>query len=144
MWDLLWTKSHWGSFSPSTSAPPPPSIISLNDPQSASLINQGCYNRPNIGQHTKWTQPHPAPRNQKEKENLCLLTGSLSRTSVTTTEWSITHSAPLKGLTLSTPECHFLSIKLQSCCDSLLGPVHVNQCKMLCVTLYFWQLTLNI
>jgi hypothetical protein len=32
-------------------------------PHSSSSIIRGWYNRPNIGQRTKWTQSHPTPRN---------------------------------------------------------------------------------
>jgi hypothetical protein len=46
MWDLWWTKLHWGWF--------PLPIIAATAPHSPSSVIRGSY---------KWTQSHPTPRN---------------------------------------------------------------------------------
>jgi hypothetical protein len=48
MWDL-WTKWHWGRFSPNTSVPLP-ILIPLTARDSSSSITWGWYNRPISGQ----------------------------------------------------------------------------------------------
>jgi hypothetical protein len=62
MWDLWWTKWHWGRFSPSTSA-------SHSTDCSTFIIIRGWDNRPVNGRCTKWTQSYPTPRNKKRKLN---------------------------------------------------------------------------
>jgi hypothetical protein len=41
---------------------PLPILIPPTAPRSSSII-RGWYNRPVSGRRTKWTQPHPTPRN---------------------------------------------------------------------------------
>jgi hypothetical protein len=65
MWDLWWTKLHWGRFSPSTSVSFA-SSHSNNCSTSSSFNIRRWYNRPINGRHTKWTQSHPTPRNLKK------------------------------------------------------------------------------
>jgi hypothetical protein len=50
IWDLRWTKQHWGSYSTLHS--------------SWSII-RGWYNRPNGGRRAKWTQSHSILRGKK-------------------------------------------------------------------------------
>jgi hypothetical protein len=42
---------------------PLPILIPPTAPHSSSSIIRGWYNRPISGRRTKWTQPHPSPRN---------------------------------------------------------------------------------
>jgi hypothetical protein len=61
MWDLWWTKWHWGRFSPST-------LVSPANPHSTdcSIIiidHPGLVQQANSGRRTKWTQSHPTQRN---------------------------------------------------------------------------------
>jgi hypothetical protein len=49
MWDLWWTKWHWGRFS-------------LIAPQSPSSIIWGWYSRPVVVANIKWTQSHPTKK----------------------------------------------------------------------------------
>jgi hypothetical protein len=70
MWDLWWTKWHWGRFSLSTSVSLPIRIPPI-DPQSSSSIIWGCYNKPNSGHSTKWTQSDPMrKKNEGTKKEL--------------------------------------------------------------------------
>jgi hypothetical protein len=54
MCDLWWTKFHWCKFRPSTSASPANSHST-----DCSTLIWDCYNKPNSGRSTKWTQCHP-------------------------------------------------------------------------------------
>jgi hypothetical protein len=63
MWDLWWTKWHWGRFSPNTSVSP--ANFHSTDCSTLIVYHPGWYNRPNIGRRTKWTQSYPTPRNKK-------------------------------------------------------------------------------
>jgi hypothetical protein len=57
MWDLWWTKWHWGRF-------PPPALIPQNAPYSSVIW---CWYSSRInGQHTKWAQLHLTPQYWKE------------------------------------------------------------------------------
>jgi hypothetical protein len=58
MWELWWTKWHWGRFSPSTSVFLPIRIPPIA-PQSSISIIWGWYNRANSGRSTKGAQSHP-------------------------------------------------------------------------------------
>jgi hypothetical protein len=61
MWDLWWTKWHWGRFfSGYFGFPCQFSVHRLL--HTLSSIIRGWYNRPNIGRRTKWTQSHPIPK----------------------------------------------------------------------------------
>jgi hypothetical protein len=53
MWDLWWTKWHWGRFPPSTSVSPA-NHHSTNF--SIIIITRGWHNRPIGGRSAKWTQ----------------------------------------------------------------------------------------
>jgi hypothetical protein len=55
MWDLWWTKRHWGMFSPSTSVSP----ANHSTKFSIIIITWGWHNRPNSGLSAKWTQLTP-------------------------------------------------------------------------------------
>jgi hypothetical protein len=60
-WDMWWTKWHWGSIL-RVLLLSLPILIPPTTPLSSSII-RGCYNRPNSGRHTNWTQSHAIPRN---------------------------------------------------------------------------------
>jgi hypothetical protein len=60
IWDLWWTKWHWGSF-PWVFRFPLPIFIPSNAPYSS--IIRGLYNRPISGRRTKWTLSHPTSWN---------------------------------------------------------------------------------
>jgi hypothetical protein len=66
MWDLWWTKWHWGRFSPSTSVFLANSHSTNCSRRSTSIVS-GCYNWPVSGWRTKWVRSHAIPRNWKEK-----------------------------------------------------------------------------
>jgi hypothetical protein len=67
MWDLWWTKWHWGRFSPSTS-------VSPSDHHSTNfsiiIITRGWHNRPIGGRSVEWTQFGLRPPNIPIKRNL--------------------------------------------------------------------------
>jgi hypothetical protein len=58
MWDLWWTKRHWGRFSPSTS-------VFLDTHHSTNfciiIITRGWHNRPIGGRSAEWTQLYSTP-----------------------------------------------------------------------------------
>jgi hypothetical protein len=59
MWDLWWTKWHWGRFSPSTSVSPANSH-SPNAPQHHHISSgAGTVGQTVAAVPTKWTQSHP-------------------------------------------------------------------------------------
>jgi hypothetical protein len=70
MWDLWWTKWHWGRFSPSTSVSP----ASLHSTNCSTIIiiiiiyNLGLVQYASIGRSTKWTQSHPTKNNNNKKK----------------------------------------------------------------------------
>jgi hypothetical protein len=61
MWDLWWTKWHWGRCSPNTSISPANSHTT--DCSTIIIYHQDWYNRIVSGRRNKWTQPHHTPRN---------------------------------------------------------------------------------
>jgi hypothetical protein len=65
MWDLWWTKWHWGRFSPSASVSPTNSPSTDCSILSSSIV-RGWYNRSNRGCGTKWTQSHPTLKKKKK------------------------------------------------------------------------------
>jgi hypothetical protein len=58
MWDLWWTKWHWGRFSAST-AVSPTNHHSTN--LSIIIITRGRYDRPIGGRRAEWTQLDSTP-----------------------------------------------------------------------------------
>jgi hypothetical protein len=63
IWDLWWTKWHWGRFSPSTERSPANSHST--DCSTLIIYHPGWCNRPVSGRRTKWTQSHLTTRNWK-------------------------------------------------------------------------------
>jgi hypothetical protein len=67
MWDLWWTKWHWGRFSPSTSV----FCANTNSTDYSRIIMiiiiiiWNWYNRTNSGCGTKWTQSHSMREGRK-------------------------------------------------------------------------------
>jgi hypothetical protein len=57
MWDLWWTKWHWGSFSPSTSVSP----ANHHSTKFSIVIKWGGYNRPIGGRRAEWAQLDSTP-----------------------------------------------------------------------------------
>jgi hypothetical protein len=76
MWDLWWTKWHWGTFLLVLRFPLP-ILIPPTAPHSSSSIIRGWYNRQISGRRTKWTQSHPTPRNSKRTKSKYWIGGSL-------------------------------------------------------------------
>jgi hypothetical protein len=66
MWDLWWTKWHWGMFLRVLRFPVP-ILIPPTAPHSSS-ITPGWYSRPNNGRRTKWIQSHPTQRKLDNKK----------------------------------------------------------------------------
>jgi hypothetical protein len=58
MWDLWWTKRHWGRFSPSTSIPP---ADHHSTKFSIIIITRGWHNKPFVGRSAEWTQLDSTP-----------------------------------------------------------------------------------
>jgi hypothetical protein len=74
MWDLWWTKWHWGRFSPITS-------VSLANHHltnfSIIIITRDWHNRPIGGRGTEWTQLDSTPHYSNLKKitvgnNICI------------------------------------------------------------------------
>jgi hypothetical protein len=61
MWDLWWSKWHWGQVFLRVLGCPLPILIPTNAPYSSIIRDR--YNRPVSGRRTKRTQPDPIPRN---------------------------------------------------------------------------------
>ena len=59
----------------------------------------------------------------------CLLTANLSLTSVTTTQWSMSQSAPLKDRRSRVLECHLLCINTWSIAFECCAPLNTQRCK---------------
>jgi hypothetical protein len=65
MWDLRWTKWHWGRFSPITLVSPV-NLHSTNGPTITSIYHLGLVQWANSGRSTKWTQSHPTKNNKRK------------------------------------------------------------------------------
>jgi hypothetical protein len=67
MWDLWWTKWHWGSFSRVLTFPPANSH-SIDCTTFVVMYHPGWYNRLISGRRTKWSQSHRTRRNKRKKK----------------------------------------------------------------------------
>jgi hypothetical protein len=75
IWDLWWTKWHWGGFSPSTSVSPP-NLYSTNCSTVTIIYHLGLVQWVNSDRSTKWIQSHPTKYNNKQSICTdCLVTG---------------------------------------------------------------------
>jgi hypothetical protein len=72
MWELWWTKRHWGRFSPSTSVSPANHSTNF----SVIIITRDRHSRPISGRSVEWTQLDSTPHytNSKPLNLLCCYT----------------------------------------------------------------------
>jgi hypothetical protein len=69
MWDLWWTKWHWGRFSTSTSVS---SASHYSTKFFILIITQGRCNRPIGGRHAEWTQLHSTATTRIKKKRFAV------------------------------------------------------------------------